>query len=168
MNQNYGGLASVVAALERIRNEQEKFPDQRLAKERELSLIQTRLHHLVEIIANGKSTDSVIASLHQEESRKKVLLKELSGLDSLSQVISLDAKRLTRDLRGRLGDLPALFSRHVPFARQMLRKLIDGHIECMPVMEGGKPGYRFTATGTFDRLLAGVKVVNQSGGGQGT
>jgi len=25
--------------------------------------------------------------------------------------------------------------------------------------------YRFTATGTFDRLLTGVKVVNESGGG---
>ncbi len=70
--------ASVVAALERIRNEQEKFPDQRVALERELSLIQTRLHHLVETIANGKSTDSVIASLHQEEARKKVVAQELS------------------------------------------------------------------------------------------
>ena len=49
----------------------------------------------------------------------------------------------------------------------MLRKLLDGNILCEPIMEGGKPGFRFTATGTFDRLLAGVKVVNQSGGGQG-
>ena len=70
--------ASVVRALEQIRNDKEKFPDQRISIERELSLIQTRLHHLVESIANGKSTDSVIASLHYEEARKKVLLKELS------------------------------------------------------------------------------------------
>jgi len=48
----------------------------------------------------------------------------------------------------------------------MLRKLLDGNIVFEPIMEGGKPGYRFTATGTFDRLLTGVKVVNQSGGGQ--
>ncbi len=65
-----------------------------------------------------------------------------------------------------LGDLPALFSRHIPLARQMLRKLLDGHIVCEPIMDGEKPGYRFTTTGTFDRLLTGVKVVNQSGGGQ--
>ncbi|NOT23046.1 MAG: hypothetical protein HOP22_10025 [Nitrospiraceae bacterium] len=56
--------SSVVVALERIRNEQEKFPDQRVALERELSLIQTRLHHLVEAITNGKSTEAVFASLH--------------------------------------------------------------------------------------------------------
>jgi len=47
----------------------------------------------------------------------------------------------------------------------MLRKLLDGHIACEPIMVGGKPGYRFTATGTFDRLLTGLKVVNDGGGG---
>ena len=50
----------------------------------------------------------------------------------------------------------------------MLRKLLDGHIVCEPIMEGGRPGYRFTATGTFDRLLTGMKVVNDGGGGQGS
>ncbi|MGH7232904.1 MAG: hypothetical protein ACREJU_16330, partial [Nitrospiraceae bacterium] len=135
---------------------------------RELSLIQTRLHHLVELVANGKGTDSVIASLHQEEARKKDLLQELERLDNLAKVVSLDAKRLAKDLRSRLEDIPALFARHVPQARQMLRKLLDGHIMCEPIVEGGKPGYRFTATGTFDRLLTGVKLVaNAFGGGQG-
>ena len=70
--------------------------------------------------------------------------------------------------RARLGDVPALFGRHVPLARQMLRKLLDGYIRCEPIVEGGKPGYRFTATGTFDRLLAGMRVVNDGGGGQGS
>ena len=88
------------------------------------------------------------------------MAQELSRLDSLAQVVSLDAKRLAKDLRSRLGDIPALFSRHVSLARQMLRKLLDGHILCEPIMEGGRAGYRFTATGTFDRLLTGVKVVN--------
>jgi len=159
--------SSVAAALERIRSEQARFPDQRMPLERELSLIQTRLHHLVETIANGKSTDAIIESLHKEEARKKALLQELERLDNLARVVCLDAKRLAKDLHSRLGDLPALFARHLPQARQMLRKLLDGHIMCEPIMEDGKPGYRFTATGTFDRLLAGVKIVaNESGGGQ--
>ena len=38
---------------------------------------------------------------------------------------------------------------------------------CEPIMKDGKSAYRFTATGTCDRLLTGVKVVNQNGGGQG-
>ena len=34
-------------------------------------------------------------------------------------------------------------------------------------MEKGRVGYRFTATETFDRLLTGMKVINDGGGGQG-
>jgi hypothetical protein len=160
--------ASVAAALERIRSEQEEFPDQPVALERELSLIQTRLHHLVELIANGRGTDSVIDSLQQEAARKKFLLRELDRLNTVASVVSLDSKRLAKELRSRLKDLPSLLDRHVPLARQMLRKLLAGHILCEPIMEGGKRGYRFTATGTFDRLLSGVRVVNESGGGQGS
>lgn len=89
--------------------------------------------------------------------------------DVAGQVVSLDMKRLATDLRSRLGDIPALLSRHVPQARQMLKKLLDGHILCEPIVDNGKAGYRFTATGTFDRLLTGVKIVNgsaiYSGGG---
>ena len=43
----------------------------------------------------------------------------------------------------------------------------ERHIVCEPIMEGGKLGDRFTATGTFDHLLTGMKVVDESGGGQG-
>jgi len=54
----------------------------------------------------------------------------------------------------------------------MLRKLLDGHIRCEPLVQNGKAGYRFTATGTFDRLLTGRSVINDSinygGGGQGS
>ena len=83
--------ASVTAALDRIRNEQEKFPDQRLALEGELSLIQTRLHCLVEAIASGRSTGKVFDSLNEVEARKKVVVQELSTRDSLDQIVSLDA-----------------------------------------------------------------------------
>lgn len=47
----------------------------------------------------------------------------------------------------------------------MLRKLLNGHIVCEPLVEGWKAGYCFTASGTFDRLLTGVKVVNEFNGG---
>lgn len=75
-----------------------------MALERELSLIQTRLHHLVKLIANGRGTGSVIDSLHQEEARKKTLLGELDQLDHFAHVVSLDTKRLAKDLRSRLED----------------------------------------------------------------
>ena len=160
--------ASVVAALERIRSAQSQVPDQRTEFTRELSLVQTRIHHIIELIANGRGTEDVIQSLHREDARKKALLGELERLNNLERVVTLDVKRLAKDLHSRLEDLPALFARHVPQARQMLRKLLDGHILCEPIMENGKRGYRFTATGTFDRMLSGIEVVNGIGGGQGS
>ena len=39
---------------------------------------------------------------------------------------------------------------------------------CEPIEEDGKPGYRFTATGTFDRLLTGSTLINHGGGGEGS
>ena len=82
---------------------------------------------------------------------------------------SLDAVRVAKEVRSHLDHLPTLFARHVPQARQMLRKLIEGHILCEPIVEAGKPGYRFAATGTYERLLTGVKAMgNYGGGGEGS
>lgn len=54
----------------------------------------------------------------------------------------------------------------------MLRKLLDVRNLCEPIEVNGKPGYRFTAVGTFDRRLTGKMAMdnpaNVFGGGQGT
>ncbi|MBS0164746.1 MAG: recombinase family protein [Nitrospira sp.] len=160
--------ASGARALEKLRSNQDRFPDQRTALFRELSLIETRLHHLVELIATGQGTPTVVRSLHQEEEHKLALTKELDHLQGLTTTVSLDEKRITKRLREELCSLPSLLGRHVSLARQMLRKLLDGHILCEPVLEDGKPGYRFTATGTFDRLLTGTSLINHGGGGEGS
>ena len=160
--------ASVAKALVRVRADEQRFPDQRTSVTGELSLIETRLHHLVELVATGRCTEAVITALDEEETSKKSLVQELARLDELAQAMSLDEKRLTKQLLDRLGDLPALFGRHIPLARNMLHTLLEGRILCEPIEEDGKPGYRFTATGTFDRLLAGVSVLNDGGGGEGS
>ena len=77
----------------------------------------------------------------------------------------MDELRLARAIRAKLEHLPGLFSRHIPVSRQLLRKILEGHILCEPIDENGKTGYRFTATGTFDRLLTGSIVGNDGGGG---
>jgi hypothetical protein len=48
----------------------------------------------------------------------------------------------------------------------MFRKLAGGQILCEPMMEGGRIGYRFVATRTFDHLLTAVKVLNEFDGGR--
>jgi hypothetical protein len=76
------------------------------------------------------------------------------------EISALDAKQLAKDLKSRLEDIPTLFLRHVPQARQIFRKLLSGNILCEPITEKEKAGHRFTATGRFDRLLIGPTVVH--------
>jgi hypothetical protein len=60
----------------------------------------------------------------------------------------------------------ALLGRHVPQARQMLRKLIDGRILCTPFHDARGRGYTLTATGTYAGLLS-EKLLVKDGGGEG-
>ena len=53
----------------------------------------------------------------------------------MSQV---DVADLTRELREILGDW-RLLAKHTPQARQILRKLLDGHLTFRPCEESGIP-----------------------------
>ena len=122
----------------------------------------------MELNARGHGTPTVVQPLHREEARKESLVAELAQLQALTTTLSLDKRQITKQLRGALGNHPELLGQHVPLARQMLRTLLDGHILCEPIEEDHRPGYRFAATGTFDRLLTGTSVVNAGGGGEGS
>lgn len=69
---------------------QAPFPDRWLALECELSLVQTRLHHLVEAIANGRETEGAIQALGGEDTRMQAPMVDLNELDALTQTVSLD------------------------------------------------------------------------------
>jgi hypothetical protein len=73
----------------------------------------------MELIANGRGSDSVMASLHQEEARKKSLSGELERLDNLARVVSLDASRLAKELYSRLEEtsLPSSLDTFLRLAR---------------------------------------------------
>ncbi len=125
--------ASITRALEKLRAQQVHSPDRRSAVTRELSLLETRLQHLVELIASGHGTPTVVQSLHREEARKESLVSELAQLQALTTTLSLDERQIAKRLRDALGNHPALLGRHVPLARQMLRTLLDGNILCEPL-----------------------------------
>jgi DNA invertase Pin-like site-specific DNA recombinase len=157
---------AVRRALAEIRAGQTQFPDQRLALERQLSLVEARLRHLVEAIATGKATDAIYSELHKEEAEKKTLTGQLDNLEKLVRIISLDATRIERDLRARIADLKGLLGKHVPQTRQMLRKLLDGPILCTPFTDARGKGYEVTATGSYAGLFR-VPVAVNDGGGEG-
>lgn len=156
--------AAVQRALADIRAGQTKFPDQRLAIERELSLVEARLRHLVEAVATGRSSDVVFDELHKEEAAKKALIGQLENLDRLTRVASLDAKRIEHHLQARVADVKGLLGKHVPQTRQMLRKLIDGRVVCTPFNDARGKGYEVAATGTYAGLFRVATAFNDGGG----
>ena len=106
--------------------------------------------------------------MQKEEAAKKALIAQLGDLDRLTRVASLDVKRIERDLTARIADVKGLLGSHVPQARQMLRKLIDGQVICTPFDNARGKGYELTATGTYAGLLGNGMTVNDGGGGQGS
>ena len=58
-----------------------------------------------------------------------------------------------------------LLGQHVPQARQMLRKLIDGRVVCTPFDDHRGRGYELAATGTYAGLLGDLGLVTNGGGG---
>ena len=88
----------------------------------------------------------------------------LAGLAQQAETAAMDADKLRADLRARVADLDAFLGRHVAQSRQVLRKLLDGRLTCVPFEEEGGRGYRFTAAGSYDRLLARpLSVVTPAG-----
>ena len=159
---------AIQRALAEIRAGQTTFPDQRLAVERQLSLVEARLRHLVDAVATGKSTDAIFDELQKEEAAKKALIVQLGDLDRLTRVASLDVKRIGHDLKASTANVKGLLGSHMPQARQMLRKLIDGQVVCTPFNDARGKGYELAATGTYAGLLGEGLMVNDGGGGQGS
>lgn len=159
---------AVQRALTEIRAGHTKFPDERLAIERHLSLVEARLRHLVEAVATGRSTDAIFDELGKEEAAKKTLAAQLASLTQRASLTSLDGKRIERALVERVADVKGLLGRHVPQTRQMLRKLISGRIQCAPFNDTRGRGYNLAATGTYAGLLSEKMLVKDGGGGQGS
>ena len=157
---------AVARALAEIRAGQTTFRDQRQAAERTLSLIESRLRHLVEAIATGKATDTIYSELQKEEAAKKACLAQLARLDQLTSLAATDGTRIERDLAERVADMKGALGRHVPHTRQLLRKLIPGRIRCTPFHDARGRGYALSAEGSYAGL-GGGKLTVKYGGGEG-
>lgn len=155
---------AVTRAVQVIRADQAKFPDERLVIERQLSVIEVRLRHLVDAVATGRATAVVFNELEKEEAAKRGLIARLSGLDQLS---ALDGPRMARALVDRVADVKGLLGRNIPQTRQVLRKLIPGRIVCTPFDDARGRGYALAATGTYAGLFGKKQAVKQKSGGEG-
>ena len=152
---------AVELALDVLRSGHESRVDRRAATERELSLVEAREQHLAEVIARGEPPEPLLVLLRNEESRKKILLSELQSLAGAKMIPKLDHARLRQELRMHTADVRNLLMNHGPQARQILRKLLVGRLDCEAIEEGERRGYRVTGQGSYSNLLPGNLIPTQ-------
>ena len=130
----------------------------------QVAAIEGRLRHLVDAIATGKATESIFSELQKAEKAKKSLTTQIEDLDELSYTVSLDAKRIERSLHTRASDWNGLIRRHPIQARQMLRKILEGHVICTPFKDARGRGYEVSAAGSYAGLSRVPSAFNDGGG----
>ncbi len=130
--------AAVARALERLRASQASHLDRRRELERAFSVVEARIGHLTDAVAQERATDVLLEALETEANRKRAISRELEELSDLGRVTSLDDQRLVKSLRARAGDVQTLLGRHVS----------QGGACCAPSSSGGSSAHRSSKTGT--------------------
>jgi hypothetical protein len=96
------------------------------------------------------------------DSFKGARSERLRTLSNYEQVTLLDRKQLSEELKRRVADIRGLLIRHVPQARQMIRKLVP-QLDCTPFREGDEKGYRFSGDGCYGQMLSGESSATKCG-----
>jgi hypothetical protein len=94
------------------------------------------------------------------EPERETLRRELAALDRAGKAAHFHPKSVERELRKQLEDWRTLLRRHIPLARQVLKKLLAGSLVFSPVRDGGERYYEFRAPIALGRILTGLACAN--------
>ncbi|MCZ6856587.1 MAG: hypothetical protein O7F70_01175 [Gemmatimonadetes bacterium] len=149
--------AAVGRAAERIAALTHDPPDTGTVRG-QLAGLERELSRLTEALAAGGDVPSVVAAIKARERRQAGLRAQLTALERVAQLPSLDLTRLERDLTARLTEWRGLLSRHTAQARQLLRKLLVGRLTFVPETRADGRYVQITGTGTLGPLAAVLGV----------
>jgi ABC-type transporter Mla subunit MlaD len=150
-------------ALDRLAKRQRAHIERRAQVERELAQVQQRLDRLVDALADGSvPADEIKTRLNTEKARKTALMADLTRLERLARVASVNIDHIAEKLRARVNDVAGVLGRQTAQARQMLRKILADKIELEPVGSGRQRGYKFRGNLSLERLIAGEAMNNTS------
>jgi hypothetical protein len=123
--------------------------------------LRTEIDRLVEAIANGTASPTMGKAVEQREARLSEVNARLDVLKTAPSVLDLEARRLEKEARRRLGDFQALLGRNPTEARKALEALLQGPLSFAPVElpEGGKR-YRIEGSATLGCAFATEGVPN--------
>ena len=144
---------ALVDAIELLRPQADTIEARRAELQVKLRTVEEEAARLAAAVAAGGEFASLRAALRERDDGAKTLQRQLTSLDGLRDVSSLDVRHIERDLRARVKDWRALLGRQVPIARQIVTKLLDGRLVFTPRKDRA---YEFTGRVSIGRLLQGI------------
>ena len=117
----------------------------------DLQRVEKELQRLTAALAAGGHLETVVKALREREALRAALMAERDRAERTSQLSGAD---LREALSRRLEDWRGLMRRHVAQSQQLLRRLIDGKLNCRPDLQRGV--YVIEGTATLSKLGAGL------------
>ena len=125
----------------------------RVDVERQLAEVETALDRLTAAVAAGGDVPALVGAIKTQDARRGTLQARLTTMER--PAVRFD-RTLERRLRKAVEEWRAVLGRQVGQARQVVTKLLAGRLTFVPERRNGLNGFRFQATGTVDKLIAGV------------
>ena len=114
--------------------------------------LDRELARLTAALIVGGPLKTLVSAIKTAERQADQIELELGSLDGQDPLTSRDRERISKDLRARLDDWRGLLRRHVPQARQILRKLLVDRVVFTPRTDH----YEFVGPWTLGKLVSGV------------
>ena len=144
--------AALARAVQRLTT-----PDPDAGKRRRTLMVQRKkldreLARLTAAVTAGGPLKTFVSAIKTAERQGDQIDSDLTTLEGRHALTRHDLERISDDLRARLDDWRGLLRRHVPQARQILRKLLVDRVVFTPKTDH----YEFMGSWTLGKLVSGV------------
>ena len=139
--------------LARAKVEQHPPDMARREVERQFADVETALSRLTAAVAAGGDVPALVDAIKAQDGQRRMLQRRLEALKR--PAVSFDGA-LERRLRAAVNEWRDVLGRQVAQARQIVTKLLADRFTFTPESQDGRRGFRFQATGTLAKLVAGV------------
>ena len=118
------------------------------------------MDRLTAAVTAGGELSTLVTAIKERESSREALRGELRSIDRAGKAATLDLKGVERELRAKLDEWKAVLRKHVPQARQVLKKLLAGPLVFTAHREAGERYYEFSAPIAIGRIISGLAGAN--------
>ena len=144
---------AMAEAVARLQSPGEDLVARKDRLQRKLNDLSADLERLTAAVLAGGEAATLVAAMRDRERQAASVRQELAAMERPRRT-DTTMPTLQRAMRQRLTEWRTVLRAHVPQARQMLRKLIDGRINFTPDTELRR--YRFVIPGTLGLFFKGL------------